>query len=252
MNKPNAQSLSWAGDNRALLFQEHLGAGGSKVQVRLLDTAAPHGSLLADSRRVPIPSADISGQAEKSPLPLYGPLLMTGDGTKIISATGTLVSQGSSLLTLRSAAYLDLHRQCGASIDGFTKQNGHFTGVHYIHYRKTANCLKLIQERDQYFRRNIAPRADHPTLPTSDITITEISVQTGKPVLVLGQRQVHSFASEWVLWTNAAGTALIAAGNGPQATERNPQTLLGVVNAGSTFTPLPKGVQAFLGQTPTW
>jgi hypothetical protein len=249
--KPSAQSLSWADDDRTLLVQERLGQGGPIAELRLLDTSGPGGSLPAASKRVPIPSADISGYVENPPLALGGPLLITGDGTKIVGTTGTLVSQGSSILTSRQATYLDLHRQCGASIDGFTKQNGHFTGVRYIHYRKTASCLKLIQERDQYFRRNIAPKADHTTLPTSDITITEISVQTGKPVLVLGQRQVPGVASQWVLWTNATGTAMIVAGPGPQTTQRSQQTVL-AVQVGNTFTPLPKGVQSFLGETPTW
>jgi len=77
-------------------------------------------------------------------------------------------------------------------------------------------------------------------------------VRTGKPVLILGRRQVPGLSNEWVIWTNAAGTALIVAGNGPQATQRNPQTELGVVQSGTPFAPLPKGVQAYLGQTPTW
>ena len=249
--KPAAQSLSWAGDDRTLLVQERRSQGGPIAELRLLDTAGPGGSLPAASKRVPIPSADISGHAEKPPLALRGPLLMTGDGTKIVGTTGTLVSPGRSIETLRQAAYLDLHLQCGAYVDGFTRQNGHFTGVHYMRYRKTANCLKLIQERDQYFRRNIAPRADHAALPTSDITITEISVQTGKPMLVLDQRQVSGVASPWVLWTNAAGTAMIVAGPGPQTTQRSRPTVL-AVQAGNTFIPLPKGVQSFLGETPTW
>ena len=249
--KPAAQSLSWAGDDRTLLVQERLGQGGPIAELRLLDTARPGGSLPAASQRVPVPSADISGHAEKPPLGLGGPLLMTGDGTKIVGTTGTLVSPGSSILTDSQSRYLDLYRQCGAYIDGFTQQNGHFTGVRYIRYRKTANCLKLIQERDKYFRRNIAPRADHTALPTSDITITEISVQTGKPVLVLGQRLVSGDAPQWALWTNATGTAMIVAGPGPHTAQRSRQTVL-AVQAGNTFTPLPKAVQSFLGETPTW
>ena len=45
---------------------------------------------------------------------------------------------------------------------------------------------------------------------------------------------------------------MIVAGNGPQATQRNPQTELGVVTAGNAFTPLPKRAQAFIGDTPAW
>ena len=83
------------------------------------------------------------------------------------------------------------------------------------------------------------------------MTITEISVQTGKPVLVLGQRQVSGVAPQWMLWTNATGTAMIVAGPGPQTTQRSRQTVL-AVQVGNTFIPLPKGVQSFLGETPTW
>jgi len=36
-----------------------------------------------------------------------------------------------------------------------------------------------------------------------------------------------------------------------QTTRRSRQTVL-AVQAGNTFTPLPKGVQSFLGETPTW
>ena len=83
------------------------------------------------------------------------------------------------------------------------------------------------------------------------MTITEISVQTGKPVLVLGQRLVSGVAPQWVLWTNATGTAVIVAGPGPQTTQRSRQTVL-AVQAGNTSTPLPKAVQSLVGETPTW
>ena len=75
-DKPNAQSLVWAGDDRTLLFKQYLGEGGARAQIRLLDTAAPGGSLTAASTRVPFPSALISGRAE-DPVQDYGNMLLT-------------------------------------------------------------------------------------------------------------------------------------------------------------------------------
>jgi hypothetical protein len=85
------------------------------------------------------------------------------------------------------------------------------------------------------------------------VEVIELSVRTGKPVLVLGRRQVSGiYANERVMWTNAAGATVIVAGDAPPATGPNPPTELGIVTAGITFTPLPKGAQAFRGDTPTW
>jgi len=57
----HARSLSSEADNRTLLFEERGQTSTSlTAQVRLLDTASPGGNLLASSKRVPIPSAELS------------------------------------------------------------------------------------------------------------------------------------------------------------------------------------------------
>jgi hypothetical protein len=238
-HKPLAQSLSWESDNRTLLFEQHTDTSQGRqgrvtdtAGARLLDTATSGGNLEAASKLLPIPSQKLTG-------PVSGPVLITGDGTEVVAPTTTLVSPGTSILTLKTAAYLDLHRQCGASNDGFTKQNGKFTGIRYIHYRKTANCLKLIQQRDRYFRRYIAPRADHLTPETTDMTITEFSVKTGKPVLILDRRTFHGEGGPTVDWAGPSGTSLIADIPGPG---QMAQQVIGVQD-GATFTPLPAAVQ---------
>jgi hypothetical protein len=59
------------GTDGTLLFKQYLGEGGARAQIRLPDTAAPGGSLTAASKRVPFPSALISGRAE-DPVQDYG------------------------------------------------------------------------------------------------------------------------------------------------------------------------------------
>ena len=90
VNEVAARSLSWAADNRTLLFQVHTGTRtGINAQARLLDTAAPAGSLRAASTLVPIPSAELAPWV-KNPLPIAlnpAPLLLTGDGTKLAAVT---------------------------------------------------------------------------------------------------------------------------------------------------------------------
>jgi hypothetical protein len=241
--KPVARSLSWEADNRTLLFQAN--STSPHAAAFLLDTVS--GGLT----RIPIPSRVLSAWIEKGPH-VSGPMLITGDGTKVVAPTTTLVSQGTALLTRRTAAYLDLHRQCGASIDGFTKQNGHFTAVHYIHYRETPHCLTLIQQRDRYFRRNVAPRADHLKPETDDLTITEFSARTGKPVLVLDRQETQDQGWTDVQWASASGTSLIADVPGPPGAGHFAQSVIGIQD-GATFTPLPAAVQhAFQTEQLAW
>ena len=57
--------------------------------------------------------------------------------------------------------------------------------------------------------------------------------------------------SEWPLWTNSTGTALIIAGPAPGTTQRNQNIVLGI-QAGNTFTPLPPSVQSFQSHSPAW
>jgi hypothetical protein len=244
--KPFARSLSWEADNRTLLYQVNIAS--SHAGAFLLDTASPNSA----PRRIPIPSQELSATIEKGQH-VSGPMLITGDGTKVVAPTTTLISPGTGLVTRRTSMYLDLHRQCGASIVGFTKQNGRYIGVHYINYRKTLACLKLIQQRDRYFRRNIAPRADHLTPETSDITITEISVKTGKPVLVLDRQVTQDQGWMDVQWAGTTGTSLIVDVPGaPAGAEHIAQPVLGVQD-GATFTPLPQRLQrAFATQQIAW
>jgi hypothetical protein len=241
-HKPLAQSLSWESDNRTLLFEQHnyishgrQGRVTGTSSVRLLDTATSGGTLEAASKRLPFPSQPLTGFTNG--LYISGPPLITGDGTKVVAPTTTMVSRGTTMLTLKTAEYLDLHRQCGAAIDGFTKQNGRYTAVDYIHYRETPTCMRLIQQRDRYFRRYIAPRADHLTPQTKDMTITEFSVKTGRPVLILDRQTFPGDGEPTVEWAGASGTSLIADVPGPLGTGQ-----IGVQD-GATFTPLPAAVQ---------
>jgi hypothetical protein len=237
-NKPDAQSLSWAGDNRTLLVQVRLGQGGPFAELRLLDAAGPGGSLPASGTRVPIPSADISGHVNNPPLALYEPLLLTGDGTKIVFTTGGTTEHPGSA---RDQNLRTQERSVLATVSA---------ALHTDQVKHASQ--QVIKQAQQRVRQAEAKLAKYAPTFTSVVEAIEVSVRTGKPVLVLGRRHVPGFGNEWPLWSNAAGTALIVAGNGPRATQRNPQTELGVVTAGNAFTPLPKGVQAFLGQTPTW
>jgi hypothetical protein len=84
--------LSWAANNRTLLFEVSTRheSGNTSGQLRLLDSAAPGGSLLAASTRVPIPSAQLGSPttgSRKVPFRIPVTPLMTGDGTKLIALT---------------------------------------------------------------------------------------------------------------------------------------------------------------------
>jgi hypothetical protein len=243
-DKPDAQSLSWENDNRTLLFEQqtYVGQGQNmEVGARLLDTAAPGGNLEAASRLVPIPSQVLMG--------LSAAMLITGDGTKIVAPTTSLISPGSGGLNLSAEPEsLRLSRECGAVIAGFTKRHGQYTGIKYIHYRKTASCVRLIQQNDQYFRRYLAPELEHQTLPTSGIAITEFSVRTGKPVVVLDQQRTHAEGGAGVDWTSTRGTSLIA--EVPRA-DQGGQLVIGV-QEGLSFTPLPAAVQHALYEQAVW
>jgi hypothetical protein len=67
--------MSWEADNRTLLFEE---TTRTTAQLRLLDTAAPAGSLLASSTRIPIPSAELDRW-------IVGVPLITGDGARLVA-----------------------------------------------------------------------------------------------------------------------------------------------------------------------
>jgi hypothetical protein len=100
-NEFDARSLSWAADSRTLLFEEHTDTRASlNAQARLLDTTAPGGSLLAASTHVPIPGAELSpyGIHKHPPFQVTGPLMLTGDGTKIVAPTSRHITHGPGML----------------------------------------------------------------------------------------------------------------------------------------------------------
>jgi hypothetical protein len=79
-------SNSWEADNRTLLFEVTTRTRtGSPGQLRLLDTAAPAGSLLAASTRIPIPSTEVGWQHNNAKHRIIGIPLITGDGTKLVA-----------------------------------------------------------------------------------------------------------------------------------------------------------------------
>jgi hypothetical protein len=79
-------SNSWEADNRTLLFEVTTRTGnGWAGQLRLLDTAAPGGSLLASSTRIPVPSTEVGWQHNNATHRIIGIPLITGDGTKLVA-----------------------------------------------------------------------------------------------------------------------------------------------------------------------
>jgi len=76
----------WEANNRTLLFEVTTDTRtGSPGQLRLLDTAAPDGSLLASSTRIPIPATDVGWQHNNATHRITGMPLITGDGTKLVA-----------------------------------------------------------------------------------------------------------------------------------------------------------------------
>ena len=80
-------SNSWEADNRTLLFEvtARTRTGNETGQLRLLDTAAPAGSLLASSTGIPVPSTDVGWQHNNARHRILGIPLITGDGTKLVT-----------------------------------------------------------------------------------------------------------------------------------------------------------------------
>jgi len=80
-------SNAWEADNRTLMFQVTTRTRtGSPGQLRLLDTAAPAGSLLASSTLIPVPSAYVGWQHDNATHRIIGVPLITGDGTKLVAS----------------------------------------------------------------------------------------------------------------------------------------------------------------------
>jgi hypothetical protein len=77
--------LQWEADNRTLMFQVTTRTkAGWPAQLYLLDTAAPGGSLLASSTRIPVPGTFLGLQHNRKRY-IVGMPLITGDGTKLIA-----------------------------------------------------------------------------------------------------------------------------------------------------------------------
>ena len=232
MNKPNPQSLSWAGDNRRLLVHVQLGIGGPKAEVRVLDTGTPGGSLLAASNLVPFHESRNGG-------PLFQVMFLSADGTKIITATTRYIWHGG--LTGAERAALQPPPQCRRR--GREARLDIRQGVNQM----TPYCQEAIKSAQ---RRMIQDMKRNPLTMRTYGTYGEYSVRTGKAVAVLGRLQGQGQTGADVDCASPAGTTLIVDGPAPDSTDRNPRIVLGVL-AGNAFTPLPKAVQALI-YTAAW
>jgi hypothetical protein len=232
MNKPNPQSLSWAGDNRTLLVHVQLGIGGPTAEIRLLDTAGPGGSILAASKLVPFPESRNGG-------PLFGVMLLTADGSKIITATTKTAWHGG--LTSAERAALQLPRQC--------RQRGREAKlkIRYSANQKTPYCQRMIKALQQRMSQDIRK---NPVTMRTYASYGEYSGRTGKAVAVLGHLQGQGDTGGDVIWASPDGTTLIVDGPAPGSTNRNPRLAVGILT-GNAFTPLPAAVLALL-YTAAW
>ena len=251
-DKPSAESLAWAGDNRTLLFKEYLGEGGRTAQIRLLDTTAPGGNLAAASTRVPFPSRLISGRVE-DPVQAYDTMLLTADGHKIITAVTRDTWRGR-LGFLPDGMY-------GNTVRGLLPPQCRGTGRHVA--KRTPYCAKRLNQvvsggknspLGQITLRQLAEQG-------TTVTFTEFSAATAQPVAALGGVQGEGGGTTWaeVIWASPDGTAMIIDGAWPKAggrwpiSHQGPPVAVAGVMTGGTFTPFPKPVQSlyFDGQA-TW
>lgn len=249
-DKPTAQSLVWAGDDRTLLYMQFLGEGGAKAQIRLLDTAKPGGSLTAASTRVPFPSWLISGRVEAL-RQAYGNMLLLPGGRDIIAEETTFNWQGKPGLP-PSGGFARIVRsllppQCRG------------IGRHIA--KKTAYCSNLMKHihlgKSSALRRYSA-RVQAESSTT--LAFTEFSAATAKPVAVLGQLQGEGQGLSWgdVAWVSPTAKAMIIDGAWPKPgggwpmSQGSPVPVIGVMTGG-TFTPFPHEVQSlFMGGQATW
>jgi hypothetical protein len=184
----------WAGDDRTLLFKQYLGEGGARAQIRLLDTAAPGGSLTAASTRVPFPSALISGRVE-DPVQDYGNMLLTPDGHKIISVEATFTWHGRTGFA-PSGSFAGIVR-------GMLPSQCRGTGRRV--YKKTPYCINRLKQLEQSkgppsaalraaLRRNAARQNAE---SATGLAFTEFSAATARPVTVLGRLQGEGQGITW-------------------------------------------------------
>jgi len=80
-------SNSWEADNQTLMFEvtTTVAGTGPAGQLRLLDTAAPAGSLLAASTRIPVPGDEVGWQHDNAAHRIIGIPFITGDGTRLVA-----------------------------------------------------------------------------------------------------------------------------------------------------------------------
>jgi hypothetical protein len=234
-DKPAADSLSWASDNRTLLFWEYLGNGGARAEIRLLDTGAQGGSLAEASKRVPFPSALISGRVE-DPVQAYGTMLLT-TGTRVITVVSTDTFDGHPGFPPQES-----FKQVRALLPPQCRGSGRHVN------KDTPACIKQLAHI--HARRNAREQATTGT----DLAFTEFSAVTAKPVAVLGRLHGEGQGLIWaeVSWVSPAGTAMIIDGSWPMSQGGHPESMAGVMTGG-TFTPFPQRVQALFdrGQL-TW
>lgn len=257
-DKPSAQSLVWAGDDRTLLFKQYEGEGGARAQIRLLDTAAPGGNLAAASTRVPFASRLISGRANDT-VQDYGNMLLTPDGHKIISVVATSYWHGRPGF-IPGAAFARITRsmlppQC--------------QGTGRRVYKRTPYCINSLKQLEQgktgksaALRRALIRNAAQQQAQSSTVlAFTEFSAATAKPVAVLSRLQGEGQGTAWaeVIWTTPDGSAMIIDGAWPKAGDHWPISHAGPpvpvagVMTGGAFTPFPKPVQTlFFGGQAAW
>jgi hypothetical protein len=79
--------LQWEANNRTLMFEVTVRTrnGNEPAHLYLLDTAAPGGSLLASSTRIPVPGTDLGWLHTNTKHRIIGMPLITGDGTKLVA-----------------------------------------------------------------------------------------------------------------------------------------------------------------------
>lgn len=221
------------------------------AQIRLLDTSAAGGSLAAASTRVPFPSRLISGRVE-APEQIYGIMLLTADGHKIITAVGRN--------TWHNHPGFPPQESLASTIRGLLPPQCRGTGRQLA--KPTPYCARqldhLVLGKNSPLHRI---RAQQQANSGMTVTFTEFSAATARPVSTLGGVQGEGEGNTWaeVTWASPDGQALIIdgawprpGGHWPMSHDGPPVAVAGVMTGG-TFTPFPKPVQSlyFHGQA-TW
>jgi hypothetical protein len=237
-DKPVARSLSWEADNRTLLFRT---AGTKKAGAYLLDTSVPGGSLAAASKRIPIPSRELSGMVEGG-LQISGPMLITGSGAKVVAPTSTTIAVRPGRFSRGSTKARELR-------DEIRLRNADVRKYLADHAPKQA-VQRLERLLGQAMRAySIATSPAYVT----ESAIAEFSVRTGKPVNVVDVHRLPLAQGGWtgVLWSGASGTSAIVVVPGPVVSGMA-QPVVGVQD-GATFTPLPLRLQrVFVTEQIAW